>query len=620
MHFWRKLSIQNKLILSMTSCLLVFVAISSGLSVRLIGHAVRDRVVREELPTAVSGIRADVQRQMAGPIAASRLLARDAFLLQWEADGEPDAGTRNWIQLAKNVKDEQKAASVQWVSVKSGNYYNEGGLQRKVTDQDRWLTNFLASGKAFDVNMDREVTLGGYMMFINSRVELDGAPIGAASMSLSVDALAKGIAAYRIGDTGFAYLVRPDGAFMMHRDTSLIDGKHFLKDEAGLPGDAASTLLAGKPYAYVSYDGDGGARFIATSFIPELNAYVVVEVPQAELLGPVTRAIRSAALVAAVVGLGVALVVIWLVGRAIAAPIRRAATLLSEIASGQGDLTRRMTVESDDEIGQLSDAFNRFVSSLSTLVHRIRAASASIATGSAQIASGNADLSERTEGQSSNLERTASSMEEITAVVRNNTETATTAAKLITGASDTASRGGQVVGEVVSTMEQISDASQRISEIIVMIDSISFQTNILALNAAVEAARAGEQGRGFAVVAAEVRNLAQRSAQAAKEIKALIEHSAGTVNTGSRLVSEAGKVMRDVVSQVQGVSAMMSEIAEASLEQSAGIDQIGDAVQSLDQMTQQNAALVEESAAAAESLKQQAAELTRLVSAFKVDE
>ncbi|MBN3787043.1 methyl-accepting chemotaxis protein [Burkholderia sp. Ac-20353] len=619
MHFWRKLSIQNKLILSMTSCLLVFVAISTALSLRLIGSAVRERVVHDELPTAVNSIRADVQRQLAGPIAASRVLARDAFLLQWEADGEPDAGTRNWMQLAENVKAEQKAASVQWVSLKSGNYYSEAGLQRKIGDKDRWLSAFIATGKPFEVNMDHEVTVGGYMMFINSRVELDGNPVGATGMSLSVDALARGIAAYRIGETGYAYLVRPDGAIMMHRDTALIDGKHFLANEAGLAGDAASALLAGKPYAWLSYAGAGGARFIATSFIPELNAYVVVEVPEAEMLGPVTHAIRNAALVAAVAGLGVALVVILLVGRAIAAPIRRAASLLSEIASGHGDLTRRMMVESEDEIGQLSDAFNRFVSSLATLVHRIRAASTSIATGSAQIASGNADLSERTEGQSSNLEKTAASMEEITAVVKNNTETARTAARLVNGASDTAVRGGQVVGDVVSTMEQISDASNRISEIIGLIDSISFQTNILALNAAVEAARAGEQGRGFAVVASEVRNLAQRSAQAAKEIKVLIEHSAGTVNVGSRLVGEAGAVMRDVVSQVQGVSTMMNEIADASLEQSAGIDQIGSAVQSLDEMTQQNAALVEESAAAAESLRQQAAELTRLVAAFKVD-
>ncbi|OJA43035.1 methyl-accepting chemotaxis protein [Burkholderia ubonensis] len=619
MHFWRKLSIQRKLVLSMTSCLLVFVAISSVLSVRLIGSAVRERVVHDELPTALNSIRADVQRQLAGPVAASRLLAGDAFLLQWEAEGEPDAGTRNWVRLAENVKVAQKAASVQWVSTASGNYFTEAGLQRKLGDGDRWLSAFLASGKPFEVNMDRDVTLGGYMMFINARVERDGNPIGAAGMSLSVDALARNIAAYRIGETGFAYLVRPDGAIMMHRDTALIDGKHFMKDEPGLPGDASAVLLAGKPYAYVSYAGQDGARFIATSFIPEVNAYVVVQVPEAELLGPVTRAIRNATLVATVAGLGVALAVILLVGRAIAAPLRRAATLLAEIASGQGDLTRRMTVESQDEIGQLSDAFNRFVSSLSTLVHRVRAASASIATGSSQIATGNADLSARTEGQSSNLERTASSMEEITAVVKNNTETARTAAQMVNGASETAVRGGQVVGEVVSTMEQISNASIRISEIIGLIDSISFQTNILALNAAVEAARAGEQGRGFAVVAAEVRSLAQRSAQAAKEIKVLIEHSAGTVSVGSRLVGEAGEVIRDVVSQVQGVSALMNEIADASLEQSAGIDQIGDAVQSLDQMTQQNAALVEQSAAAAESLNQQAAELSRLMAAFKVD-
>ncbi len=255
---------------------------------------------------------------------------------------------------------------------------------------------------------------------------------------------------------------------------------------------------------------------------------------------------------------------------------------------------------------------------LHELVGQVRQSSDSIATGSAQIASGNADLSQRTEQQASNLQQTAASMEQLTATVRTNADTAQQAHQLATSAADAASKGGVVVGQVVATMQDISTSSKKIVDIIGVIDGIAFQTNILALNAAVEAARAGEQGRGFAVVASEVRSLAQRSANAAKEIKTLISDSVEKVETGSRQVHAAGASMGDIVAQVGRVSQLIGEITNATAEQTSGISQVGDAVNQLDQTTQQNAALVEQSAAAAESLRAQASRLTELVSVFNV--
>ncbi|HEY1089951.1 MAG TPA: methyl-accepting chemotaxis protein, partial [Burkholderiaceae bacterium] len=251
-------------------------------------------------------------------------------------------------------------------------------------------------------------------------------------------------------------------------------------------------------------------------------------------------------------------------------------------------------------------------------VGQVRASSDSIATGTAEIATGNADLSQRTEEQAANLEETAASMEQLTATVKQNAETARTANQLASSASGVAASGGQVVGDVVATMEQISTASRKINDIIGTIDGIAFQTNILALNAAVEAARAGEQGRGFVVVASEVRTLAQRSAQAAKEIKGLIGDSVAKVDAGSTLAGNAGKTMADIVSQVKRVTDLIGEISSASTEQSQGIDQVGEAISQLDQVTQQNAALVEQSAAAAESLKHQAAKMIEAVSVFRL--
>ena len=322
-----------------------------------------------------------------------------------------------------------------------------------------------------------------------------------------------------------------------------------------------------------------------------------------------TLAISGVAVVAAALA-GLSLV------RSITAGISIAVKVARTVAAG--DLGSTIVVDRGDEIGTLLGALKLMNESLVGIVGDVRHASESIATGSAQIAIGNQDLSQRTEEQASNLQQTAASMEQLTATVKHNADTARKASELAEGASMVAAQGGEVVGQVVATMEGITDSSRRIADIIGVIDGIAFQTNILALNAAVEAARAGEQGRGFAVVASEVRSLAQRSATAAKEIKVLIGESVGKVENGTQLVAQAGRTMGDIVDQVRRVSQLITEISEASGEQSGGIGQIGDAVTQLDQVTQQNAALVEESAAAAESLRLQADALARTVATFRL--
>ncbi|MCS0610465.1 methyl-accepting chemotaxis protein [Massilia solisilvae] len=304
--------------------------------------------------------------------------------------------------------------------------------------------------------------------------------------------------------------------------------------------------------------------------------------------------------------------------RNITAPLRRALDLARQVA--QGDLTAQVRVESKDETGELMAALKDMNASLLGIVTRVRTGTDAIATASSEIAAGNQDLSSRTEQQASSLEETASSMEELTSTVKQNADNARTANQLAAAASGTAAQGGMVVSQVVQTMGAINESASKIVDIISVIDGIAFQTNILALNAAVEAARAGEQGRGFAVVASEVRNLAQRSAAAAKEIKVLITDSVEKVEAGSRLVDRAGSTMEEVVASVKRVSDIIGEIAAASEEQRSGIEQVNEAINQMDQVTQQNAALVEEASAAAEAMQEQAAGLAGLVGTFRVDE
>ena len=365
-----------------------------------------------------------------------------------------------------------------------------------------------------------------------------------------------------------------------------------------------------------SGDGDTAARYVAVERYRPWNWAIVAEAPESEMMGE-ARSVLTWLWLGVLVALALLTVVLVVATRRlVGAPVQQLSTALGYLA--QGDLTHAVTLKSRDEIGSLAQAMEgfrvRLVESLST----VRTSAESVSSASTEIAQGNQDLSGRTESQASSLEETAASMEQLGATIRHNADSASQANQLAVGASRVAAQGGEVVSKVVSTMQDINTSSQKIADIIGVIDGIAFQTNILALNAAVEAARAGEQGRGFAVVAAEVRNLAQRTAAEAKAIKELIGASSAMVQQGSVLADQAGTTMQEVVSSIQRVADMVSEISAASSEQTAGVGQVGEAVTQLDQTTQQNAALVEEMAAAASSLQTQAHQMVAAIAQFNL--
>ena len=383
----------------------------------------------------------------------------------------------------------------------------------------------------------------------------------------------------------------------------------FLKLVKGGDMDAAKTLLLAQ------------LRPLQLAYMKELNDLTdfqeqLMDRSGEEAFGTISR-VTAMSLGGTLLGLAMAVLAGIVVTRSITRPMAVVVGDLNTVAGG--DLTVNVTTDRRDELGELQRALADTVAALRRVVTEVRSGVDSVTTASSQIAAGNQDLSSRTEQQASSLQETASSMEELTATVRQSADTARAASSLAAEASQAAGRGGDVVGQVVGTMDEISTSSRKIVDIIGVIDGIAFQTNILALNAAVEAARAGEQGRGFAVVASEVRTLAQRSAEAAKEIKTLIGASVERVETGSRQVADAGEAMQSIVEQVRKVNDLIGEIASTSAEQSRGIEQVNIAVTQMDQVTQQNAALVEESAAAASSLAHQAEALAKAVAVFRVD-
>jgi methyl-accepting chemotaxis protein len=449
--------------------------------------------------------------------------------------------------------------------------------------------------------------------FVRTVQDAQGKALGVLGMDISLDGFAKTIQQVRFGETGYLMVVEDSGTVLVdpsnpgHNFKALKDLGDGYSDLAGFDGGTHSVVIDGKSFDSVIYTS------------PQLGWKYIGLIPHAEMMASANR--LSAILIGAgLLALLVALTLTTALGRRLTAPLRQVSDGMQDIASGDGDLTQRLPVTSEDEVGVLAVQFNAFVEKLNGVLLDVRANSETLRVATGEISAGNADLSARTEQQAAALQETAASMEELTAAVKQNAESARHASSLAADASAVARRSNDVVERVVDTMSDISQSSSRIADITGIIEGIAFQTNILALNAAVESARAGEHGRGFAVVASEVRSLAQRSSSAAKEIKDLIGASVDKIQQGSVLATEAGRTMSEVTHAVGQVTSIMGEIAAASDEQSRGIEQVNLAITQMDDVTQQNAALVEEAAAASRSLEDQGRQLNETISAFRLRE
>ena len=477
-----------------------------------------------------------------------------------------------------------------------------------------WYKQAVAAGKPVLTKPYTDVATKKPMVSFTAPVMQNGQRVGVVAAAMFLDGVSEVVRAIHPTPASYAFLVDRDGLMLAHPDGQWVN-KPAKEWNAELTPERLQSLAADDKVSALPLDG--AAKLIKGIPIKGTEWTLMLAMDKADVTAGMRNATRSALIALVLVAL-VAAGIMSVITTAVFQRLSRVRRAMDSLSSGNGDLTLRLDEDGKDELTQISRSFNQFVNQITGILQDVRRSSDTVKISSTEIASGNQDLSARTEQQAGALEETASAMEQLTSTVQQNSESARRANELAGNASRIAAQGGEVVGNVVSTMEAINASSRQIADIITVIDGIAFQTNILALNAAVEAARAGEQGRGFAVLASAVRSLAPRTAQAAKEIKQLIHNSVAKVADGGVLVAQAGQTMEQIVASIRDVSVIVSEIAHASSEQNGGIQEVNLAITHIDEGTQQNAALVEQAAAAAKSLQDEAHRLSVLVGGFKM--
>ncbi len=620
------LTLKQKILATVTLAVVVSCLLVGYFSQRSAQQLIENRMFEQELPNLTQRISKEIEQDLHGIAQAARQLATDHFILDWVDRGMPKEQEPILINQLKDVANQYGLVTASFADRQSAAYYNQDGFLRNLTPtQDAWFYDYTKSQKEMTLSIFRESN-GEVKLFVNFQ-QLNGR--GLAGFAKSLDTMGTMVSNFRLEESGIVFMVDGSGKVKLHPEANRIE-----RDTLGgiASGDTGS-LLAKRPFAVINAEVNGEPMVLASSYIPLLDWYLVAQVPEAEIYAELDQTRNEILMISLVIALAMGLMGMLLAG-SVSRPLNELARLFKELGSGDGDLTQRLKVEGRDELSQVATGFNNFVAKIHGSIEQVAENSRQLAATANEVANKAQLTQHNCTAQRDRTVQVATAIHEMGATVSEIAGNASLAAEVARQANDQADAGAVVVAQarhgivdlsgeieqVAGVIESLASQTDSIGSILETIRSISEQTNLLALNAAIEAARAGEQGRGFAVVAAEVRNLAQRSAAAAKEIKTLISDSVDKVETGNTLVAQAGKTMNEIVTAIKRVTDIMAEIAAASAEQSTGIEEVNGAVSQMDEMTQQNAALVEEAAAAAESLLEQATSMTEAVAIFKFEQ